>query len=60
VALIGLAVAVLAEITTLVLIWPGLSPVLPIARISGFLWLIVAGALLGVSAADRLSPRPSA
>ncbi len=42
----GLAIALLAELTTLVLIWPGLAPMLPVARFTGLIWLIVAGALL--------------
>lgn len=42
----GLAIAAIAELTTLVLIWPGLDVLLPIARLSAFVWLIVAGALL--------------
>lgn len=42
----GLALAVIAEITALVLIWPGLSPLLPVARIGGLTWLIAAGAML--------------
>ena len=31
----GLVIAGLAELTTLVLIWPGLSPLLPVARFTG-------------------------
>lgn len=46
VAWIGLAIAVLAELATLVLIWPEASVVLPIARFTGFTWLIVVGVLL--------------
>lgn len=46
VAWAGLVIAGLAELTTLVLIWPGLSPLLPVARFTGLVWLIVAGALL--------------
>ena len=46
VAWTGLVIAGLAELTTLVLIWPGLSPLLPVARFTGLVWLIVAGALL--------------
>jgi hypothetical protein len=42
----GLVIAGLAELTTLVLVWPGLSPLLPVARVAGLLWLILAGALL--------------
>ena len=46
VAWTGLVIAGIAELTTLVLIWPGLSPLLPLARFTGLIWLIVAGALL--------------
>jgi hypothetical protein len=42
----GLVIAGLAELTTLVLIWPGLSPLLPVARFTGLIWLIAAGVLL--------------
>ena len=46
VAWTGLAIAVAAELTTLVLVWPGLAVLLPIARFPALVWLIVAGALL--------------
>jgi hypothetical protein len=46
VAWTGLVIAGLAELTTLVLIWQALSPLLPVARFTGLIWLIVAGALL--------------
>lgn len=46
VARAGVAVAALAESTTLVLVWPELGPILPIARVSALTWLVVAGALL--------------
>jgi hypothetical protein len=46
VARIGLAIAALAELTTLVLVWPALGVILPIARVSALIWLVVAGALL--------------
>lgn len=42
----GLAIAALAEVATLVLIWPEVAVILPIARFTGLIWLIVAGALL--------------
>ena len=42
----GLVIAGLAELTTLVLIWPGLSPLLPVCRFTGLVWLIAAGAML--------------
>ena len=45
VAWIGLATAVLAELTTLVLVWPALGVILPIARVLALVWLVVAGAL---------------
>src|SRR5271154_233181 len=40
----GLAIAVLSESTTLVLVWPVLGPILPVARVSALAWLLVAGA----------------
>jgi hypothetical protein len=42
----GLAIAALAESTTFVLVWPQLGPILPVARVSALVWLVVAGALL--------------
>lgn len=42
----GLVIAAVAELTTLVLIWPGLNPLLPVGRFSGLVWLIVAGVML--------------
>jgi hypothetical protein len=52
VAWIGLAIAALAELTTLVLVWPELGVILPIARVSALLWLVVAGALLPLRRTD--------
>jgi hypothetical protein len=46
VALVGLMIAVLAELTTLVLVWPALAFLLPIARFGALIWLVLAGALL--------------
>ncbi len=46
VAWIGLVIAGLAELTTLVLVWPELGAILPIARVLALAWLVVAGALL--------------
>ncbi|WP_242657911.1 hypothetical protein [Mycobacterium kubicae] len=46
VAWAGLAVALGAELTALVLVWPPLGPLLPVARVSALVWLLVAGALL--------------
>jgi hypothetical protein len=42
----GLAIAVIAELTTLALIWPAVSALLPVARFGALVWLLVAGALL--------------
>ena len=42
----GLAIAVLCELATLVLIWPALGPILPVARVSALGWLVVAGVRL--------------
>lgn len=39
-------IAVLAELTTLVLVWPALAFLLPIARFGALIWLVLAGALL--------------
>jgi hypothetical protein len=49
---IGLAIAALAELTTLVLVWPELGPILPVARISALAWLVVAGAMLPLRRTD--------
>jgi hypothetical protein len=46
VALAGLMISVLAELTTLVLVWPALAFLLPIARFGALIWLVLAGALL--------------
>lgn len=54
VAWIGLATAALAELTTLVLVWPGLGVILPIARVLALVWLVVAGALLPLRRNDIL------
>lgn len=51
-ARIGLAIAVLAELTTFVLVWPELGVLLPIARVAALLWLVAAGALLPLRRTD--------
>jgi hypothetical protein len=51
-AWIGLAIAALSELTTLVLVWPELGVILPIARVSALLWLVGAGALLPLRRTD--------
>ncbi len=45
-AISGLAIAVVAEIATVSLIWPGAAVLLPVARFPGLIWLVLAGALL--------------
>lgn len=41
----GLAIAALAAATILVLVWPTLGVILPVARVSALVWLVAAGAL---------------
>jgi hypothetical protein len=48
----GLVIAVLAELTTLVLVWPQLGVILPIARVSALSWLVLTGALLPLRRTD--------
>ena len=38
----GLVIAAIAEVTALVLVWPPLMVLLPVARIPAFVWLIIA------------------
>jgi hypothetical protein len=45
-AWVGVATAGLCESTTLVLAWPVLGPILPVARVAALAWLLVAGARL--------------
>jgi hypothetical protein len=45
----GLAIAALAELATLVLMWPILGVVLPLARVLALAWLLVAGARLSAA-----------
>jgi hypothetical protein len=42
----GFAIASLCALTTLVLAWTVLGPILPVARVAALAWLIVAGARL--------------
>jgi hypothetical protein len=57
VAWLGLVIAFIAELTTLALIWPGFSPLLPLARFTGLIWLIVAGAMLPLRRLNRQEAR---
>jgi hypothetical protein len=45
-AWVGVAIAALCELTMLVLAWQPLGPALPVARVAGLVWLLVAGARL--------------
>jgi hypothetical protein len=53
----GLVVAVVAELSTLSLLAPGLSVLLPLARFPGLAWLIAAGFLLP-RRRPRTAPQP--
>ena len=50
----GAVTAGLCELTTLVLVWPVLGPILPVARVSALAWLLVAGARLPLRRDDIL------
>lgn len=58
-ARIGLGIAALSELTTLVLVWPELGVMLPIARVSALLWLVAAGALLPLRRTDIRQRKPA-
>jgi hypothetical protein len=60
VAWAGLAIAVVAELTTLALIWSAFSPLLPVARFAGLVWLILAGAMLPLRRTSRNAQIPAA
>ena len=48
----GVAVAWLCELTVLVLVWPALGPILPVARVLALAWLVVGGARLPLRRKD--------
>lgn len=52
-AVIGLLLAVAAELSTLALVTPGFVVLLPLARFGAMAWLVAAGALLPVTRAPR-------
>lgn len=52
-ALTGLLLGGLAELTALTLLWPDLSPLLPAARFPALAWLVIAGRLLPQSRPRR-------
>ena len=49
---VGLAIAGVAELAILVLVWPPLGPILPVARVAALVWLVVAGARLPLAGDD--------
>ena len=56
-AVAGLVIAVLAELTTLVLVWTELGFLLPIARLGALIWLVAAGALLPLRRQNKHATR---
>jgi hypothetical protein len=56
-AVTGLVIAGLAELTTLVLVWPTVAFLLPIARFAALIWLVVAGALLPLRRTNKHAAR---
>lgn len=58
-AVSGLVIAVIAELTTLVLVWPTLALMLPVVRFPALVWLVAAGVLLPRRrASNRSNPQP--
>jgi hypothetical protein len=49
VAWLGIVVALVAELSSLVLLFPAVAPLLPLARFPGLVWLIAVGASLPAS-----------
>jgi hypothetical protein len=56
-AVAGLVIAALSELTTVVLVWPVLGFLLPIARLGALIWLVLAGALLPLRRQNRNATR---
>ncbi len=52
----GAAIATLCALTTLVLAWTALGPILPVARVAALAWLLVAGARLPTRRSDPPAP----
>ncbi len=48
----GIAIAALCELSTLVLAWTALGPMLPVARVAALSWLLVAGLRLPTRRSD--------
>ena len=57
VMVLGLVVAVMAELTTLSLVVRGAMVLLPVARFSASVWMIAAGVTLPASRGARVAPR---
>src|ERR1700682_3946402 len=58
VARLGIVVALGAELSSLVLLFPSAAPLLPLARFPGLVWLIAVGASLPRSRPATLQERP--
>jgi hypothetical protein len=54
----GLVVAAIAELSSLTIVTPSAAYLLPVARFSGFIWLIVVGATLPSTRLRQASPAP--
>jgi hypothetical protein len=52
----GIAIAAFCAMTTLVLAWTALGPILPVARVAGLAWLLMAGARLPTRRSDPTAP----
>jgi hypothetical protein len=52
----GTAIAALCALTTLVLAWTALGPILPVARVAALAWLLVAGGRLATRRSDVVAP----
>ena len=52
----GTAIAGFCALTTLVLAWTALGPILPAARVAALAWLLVAGARLPTRRGDPTAP----
>jgi len=59
-AVAGLVIAALSELTTLVLVWPVLGFLLPIARLGALVWLVAAGAMLPLRRQNKHATRAGA
>jgi hypothetical protein len=52
----GIVIAAFCAMTTLVLAWTALGPILPVARVAALAWLLMAGARLPTRLSDPTAP----